>query len=55
MYISSYLWALVNDAETIDELDHAEIHIRNADIEFELFDELMMALTYKIREWNREH
>ena len=48
-------WDLVNNAETIKEVNEAETWIRTNIKDNDVFDELMMALSYKHREMNKNN
>ena len=51
---NDYLWAVVNGAETREDVISTETMLKWSDANNELYDELMMALTYRNRELSRE-
>ncbi len=56
-YTECDLWAFVNRANTLDEIKTAIAFLETANIgvlDNELYNDLMMALTYKLREAYRE-
>ena len=46
-------WDLVNAVDTMDQAKRAEKELKTANISNEDWDELMMALTFKIREFHQ--
>ncbi|ODA41072.1 hypothetical protein [Desulfosporosinus sp. BG] len=48
------LWSLVNNAQTLNDVNIAELEIRKADISIVDYDDLMMSLSYVSRELHRQ-